>query len=78
MHIMTQHERVNILGIGVSALDLERAVEIMGQWIEADAREYIIVCPVYTLMQAVEHPDLRTVVNQAGMVTTPMACRWYS
>ena len=33
--------RVDILGVEVSAIDLDTAVETIGNWIESDEREYV-------------------------------------
>lgn len=61
--------RVNILGVGVSAVNMTLALEQIACWIEQDMRAYVVVCPVYTVMQCHEKPDLRALVNRAGMVT---------
>lgn len=62
-------ERVNILGVGVSAVNLPEAVERIACWVERRQREYVVVCPVYTLMQGFERPDLNAIFAQAGLVT---------
>ncbi len=62
------YPRFNILGVGVSALKLDQAVEQIARWIEQRDRTYVVVCPVYTVMQCQERPVLCRMVNQAGMV----------
>ncbi len=61
--------RVNILGVGVSAVNMAQALEQIACWIDHRVRTYVVVCPVYTVMQCHEKPDLRRLVNRAGMVT---------
>jgi N-acetylglucosaminyldiphosphoundecaprenol N-acetyl-beta-D-mannosaminyltransferase len=64
-----QPDRTNILGVGVSAIAMQQAVDQIACWIEHGVRSYVVVCPVYTVMQCRERPDLRQIVNRAGMVT---------
>jgi N-acetylglucosaminyldiphosphoundecaprenol N-acetyl-beta-D-mannosaminyltransferase len=60
---------VNILGIGVSAVNMPDALKFLTGCVHDGAKIYVSVCPVYTLMQGVEHPELKQILNQAGMVT---------
>lgn len=62
-------ERINILGVGVSAINMQQTLDQMVCWIANRVRTYIIVCPVYTVMRAQEETDLGQIVNQAGLVT---------
>lgn len=62
-------ERTNILGVGVSAVNMRLALDQIACWIEQRARQYVIVCPVYTVMMCQEQPALRELINRAGMVT---------
>lgn len=63
------HERVNILGVGISAINMHQALDTLAGWIERRAREYVVVCPVHTVMLCQQDPSLRAIVNQAGLVT---------
>lgn len=62
-------ERVNILGVGVSALNMTQALNHLECLIKHDIHTYIVVCPVYTVMNTLEDPALRRIVNGAGLVT---------
>lgn len=62
-------ERYTLLGISVSVLQLETAVDTMLCWIKTGQRQYAVVSNVYTLMKCQEEPALRSIVNNAGMVT---------
>jgi len=61
--------RINVLGVGISAVTMQLAIETITCWIEEGQREYVVVCPVYSLMKALENPDLRLAYHHAGMVT---------
>ena len=43
-------ERTNILGVGVSAINMQQALDQIACWIERRERTYVVVCPVYTVM----------------------------
>ena len=62
--------RLNILGVGVSPLTLDSAVDRIDRWVEARFRTYVCVCSVHGLMEARRSPGLRRVFNRAGMVTS--------
>jgi N-acetylglucosaminyldiphosphoundecaprenol N-acetyl-beta-D-mannosaminyltransferase len=60
---------VSILGVRLSALDLPTATAEMAGAIEARQRAYACTCPVYTLMQGNERPEVRAALNAADWVT---------
>src|ERR1700747_1686216 len=64
-----QVQRVNILGVGVSAIDMQMALDQIDAWIRSSAREYVCVCPVHSIMECRRSAEGRRVFNAAGMVT---------
>jgi len=62
-------DRTNILGVGVSAVDMSMAVRKIRRWIAAGARTYVCVTGVHGIMESQRNPRLRDVHNAAGMVT---------
>lgn len=60
---------VNILGVKVNMLNLNRAVEVIENWIEYDLQNYICVSAVSTVMACHRSPEVRRCVNLAGLVT---------
>jgi N-acetylglucosaminyldiphosphoundecaprenol N-acetyl-beta-D-mannosaminyltransferase len=62
-------ERVNILGVGVSAINMEDALRTVDGWIEKQQRHYVCVCPVHSIMECRRSEEVRRVFNGAGMVT---------
>jgi len=61
--------RLSLLGVRVSAFALAAAVTDMQQAIAGDRRVYASTCPVYTLMQGHERPEVRAALNGAEWVT---------
>jgi N-acetylglucosaminyldiphosphoundecaprenol N-acetyl-beta-D-mannosaminyltransferase len=61
--------RTNILGIGVSAINLTLALQVIEQWIEAQMPNYICVTTVHGIMECQNDTALRRIHNQAGLVT---------
>ena len=61
--------RVNVLGVGVSAVTMADALAQIDQWIATDAREYVCVTGVHGVMESHVDLRLRDIHNQAGLVT---------
>jgi N-acetylglucosaminyldiphosphoundecaprenol N-acetyl-beta-D-mannosaminyltransferase len=61
--------RTNVLGVGVSAIDPERAVATIGGWIELGLSRYVCVTGVHGVMESQRDPALRAIHNRAGLVT---------
>lgn len=61
--------RKDILGVGVSVIDMNKAVQIIQQWIDRDDRHYVCVTGVHGLMVSQGSPELRSIHNAAGMTT---------
>jgi len=63
-------ETVNILGIGVSAINMQLALSIIDDWIKKkDARQVVCVANVHTIMEARRDAQFRQIYRHAGMVT---------
>lgn len=62
--------RVNILGVGISAISLDLAVRQMASWIDDGSRHYVNICTVHTVMECHQNPVLRNIVNNSGMSTS--------
>jgi N-acetylglucosaminyldiphosphoundecaprenol N-acetyl-beta-D-mannosaminyltransferase len=60
---------VNILGVGVSAINMQMALEWMESVIRTDGRHTVVVCPVSTILAGLDDPAVRRAVNTAGQVT---------
>lgn len=74
---MREIPRCNILGVGVSAINMTQALQIMATWVERRTPQYICVTPAHAIMDVYQDTDLRDIYNQSGL-TTPdgMAIVW--
>lgn len=61
--------RLGLLGVKVSALDLATASSEMADAVALGRQVYASTCPVYTLMQGYERPEVRAALNGAEWVT---------
>ncbi len=76
---MNNPPRVNILGVGISAINMGMALEVIEAWIGHQEPHYVCVTPVYSIMECQRDPELRRICNASGM-TTPdgMPLVWLS
>jgi N-acetylglucosaminyldiphosphoundecaprenol N-acetyl-beta-D-mannosaminyltransferase len=68
--------RINVLGVGVSALNLPLAVAEVERWITEGRREYVCVTGMHGVVESLRAEPLRQIHNRAGLVTPdgmPMA-----
>ena len=61
--------QVNILGVEVSAIHMQMALQTIAGWLERRESHYICVAPVHSIMECHRHEDLRHILNAAGLVT---------
>jgi N-acetylglucosaminyldiphosphoundecaprenol N-acetyl-beta-D-mannosaminyltransferase len=61
--------RANILGVGVSAINLEKALRTIEAWITRRERHYVCVTGVHGVMESWRDQGLRRIHNAAGLVT---------
>jgi N-acetylglucosaminyldiphosphoundecaprenol N-acetyl-beta-D-mannosaminyltransferase len=62
-------DRINVLGVAVSAINLEQALAEIDRWVSAREPSYVCVCTVHGVMDCQRFDDLKKVFNAAGMVT---------
>jgi len=62
-------ERANVLGVGVSAVNMAMAVAQIHSWIERREPNYVIAVPAHCVVECLRDEQLREVYNRAGMVT---------
>jgi N-acetylglucosaminyldiphosphoundecaprenol N-acetyl-beta-D-mannosaminyltransferase len=61
--------RVNVLGVGVSAITMGDALTHIDRWIATSASRYVCVTGVHGVMESQVDPALRDIHNGAGLVT---------
>src|SRR5678815_2989177 len=66
--------RVNVLGVGVSAITMADALATIDRWIATRAPQYVCVTGVHGVMESPVDPSLRDIHNRAGLVTPDGIC----
>jgi N-acetylglucosaminyldiphosphoundecaprenol N-acetyl-beta-D-mannosaminyltransferase len=61
--------RVNILGVGVTPVNLAQTVEILEGWRAEERREYLLCTSVHGLVEAQGDPEIRSALNRSGLTT---------
>jgi N-acetylglucosaminyldiphosphoundecaprenol N-acetyl-beta-D-mannosaminyltransferase len=61
--------RANILGVGVSAVNMEMALRTVEDWISRRETHYVCVTGVHGVMESQRDEKLRHIHNVAGLVT---------
>jgi N-acetylglucosaminyldiphosphoundecaprenol N-acetyl-beta-D-mannosaminyltransferase len=61
--------RVDVLGVGISAIDMGQAVAEITRWLEDGERHYVCVTGVHGVMEAQRDPELRRIHNASGLTT---------
>ena len=62
--------RINVLGVGIHAIDMADALRIMESAIRDRRKGYVCVTGVHGVMEAQRDPELRDILNQS-LLTTP-------
>jgi N-acetylglucosaminyldiphosphoundecaprenol N-acetyl-beta-D-mannosaminyltransferase len=63
------HERINVLGVRVSAINMAEALSIIDGWIAYRQRHYVCITGVHGIMESQRDEGLRRIHNGAGLVT---------
>jgi N-acetylglucosaminyldiphosphoundecaprenol N-acetyl-beta-D-mannosaminyltransferase len=72
-------DRVNILGVGATPLDLDKAVAMLEQWRIERRREYVCLISVHGLVVAQRDPTIRSALNHCGLAAEDgMPLVWWS
>lgn len=61
-------DRVNVLGVGISAITMADALAQIDGWIATGANRYVCVTGVHGVMESQRDPALRDIHNRAGLV----------
>lgn len=61
--------RLNVLGVGVSVIDMPAAVATIESWIASGATRYVCVTGVHGIMESIDDAELRDILDHAGLVT---------
>lgn len=61
--------RVNVLGVGISAINMNLALGEIERWIVERERQYVCACSANDVMHCQRDRELRTILNRAGLAT---------
>ena len=61
--------RANILGVGISPIDMEAALNAIAGKIESNQKDFICVVPAHTVMDCLADLALCRIVNSSGIAT---------
>lgn len=61
--------RTNVLGVGVSAVNLTQALETIDGWISTGEQHHVCITGVHGVMESQRDEVLRLIHNRAGLVT---------
>jgi len=61
--------RADVLGVGVSAINMGMALLEIEEWIRAQEPHYVCITGVHGVMESQQDEELRRIHNAAGMVT---------
>ena len=59
----------NVLGVGVSAINMDMIRQMIGEWVERHESHYVCVATVHCIMEAQKSDLLKRIYNNASMVT---------
>ena len=62
-------ERTDILGVGVSAINMGMALDTIDEWISRRHRNYVCITSVHGVIESQSDHKLRRIQNEAGLVT---------
>jgi N-acetylglucosaminyldiphosphoundecaprenol N-acetyl-beta-D-mannosaminyltransferase len=60
---------VNVLGVGISAINMEMALQTIQGWVKQQDSNYVCVTGVHGVMECQKDEALRQIHNRGGMVT---------
>ena len=61
--------RVDVLGVGISCVDLDSTVAIFDHWIGTDVRHYVCVTGMHGVMESRRDAELQAIHNRSGLTT---------
>ena len=69
MNVQPNGERADILGVCVSAINMEDAVALIEHWIATHSPTFVCIAGVHGVIESLGHPRLRKIRDDAGLVT---------
>jgi N-acetylglucosaminyldiphosphoundecaprenol N-acetyl-beta-D-mannosaminyltransferase len=63
------HKRFNVLGVGVSSINMKLALKVIDGWIARRESKYVTITGVHGVMESQDDAEILKIHNRAGMVT---------
>lgn len=63
------HQRVDVLGVQISAINMDLAVTTLSDWLQTGESTYVCITGVHGVMECQRDPALLSILNSAGMTT---------
>jgi N-acetylglucosaminyldiphosphoundecaprenol N-acetyl-beta-D-mannosaminyltransferase len=67
--VSSEIPRVNILGVGVTPVNLPQTINILERWRVEGRRDYVLCTSVHGLVEAQRGPEIRSALNRSGLTT---------
>jgi N-acetylglucosaminyldiphosphoundecaprenol N-acetyl-beta-D-mannosaminyltransferase len=64
-----KHPQANILGVAISPVNMQLAVNRILEWLKTETNAYVCVTSVHGVIESQADEQLRSIHNRAGMVT---------
>ena len=58
-------QRCNVLGVRVSAVNLDLAADRIDRWIQSGSKNYVCITGVHGVMESQDNPQLKAIHNAA-------------
>lgn len=62
-------QRFDVLGVSISAVNMEQALAVMDDWITGGHKDYVVLTGAHGVIEMQKDQELRQINNAAGLVT---------
>jgi len=61
--------RIDVLGVGISAINMEMAIDELARWVDEGEQHYVCVTGVHGVMESQSDTELLRIHNRSGLTT---------
>jgi N-acetylglucosaminyldiphosphoundecaprenol N-acetyl-beta-D-mannosaminyltransferase len=65
----SKHKHVDILGVDVTAINMQQTIDTIDEWIRTNHNKYICVVPAHSIFLGYQNLQLREIFNHSGLTT---------
>jgi N-acetylglucosaminyldiphosphoundecaprenol N-acetyl-beta-D-mannosaminyltransferase len=66
---LTDHNRVNVLGVGINPISMNDAQRVLSIWISSHHPSYVCGTPAHSIMDAYHDLESRRILNSSELPT---------